>query len=517
MVILRLLLCPLLCLSCLVSLQAAEANWEFPAGIVPNVIIRAKIVLKNLPGQLKAWDQPEIEGLEFLDMQSGGYMRRTINGVTTEEQTLLISMRFDKIGTYTFPEITFTTQNGHTIKSKAIEVKVIDNPVATNADCYAVASVDQKSVVPGQQFTLHYKVALRLGKRYRIKQQLGLQLPESSIRVGDIRADDPVLEYDNEGNTWQVSNYYIDLKLPDVGEYTFGGQQSYGRAQKRIFNEYYQEVGQVAIKPARIQVSPLPTDGQPKHFAGLIGPVALTAQVDNERIALGKNVILELNASDGQVEMLGSIHIPPIEGLTIYEGEQRYDEETDTKTYFWTIVPKREGNYIIPAIEVPYYDSSARRYHSVKSQPISLTVIPGKQRDLGAVGVIPQTNSNAQTSGVGMLLPSPFFGNAATHIKHSTPWWGLLSGFVIGILICAGLASIFKRKQHGPDLYAQLTNAIQSNDLDAANRYLHQLMPRLKGQAATDAERCIQAVEQARFGKQTLPAEIQTLIKGLAS
>ena len=494
----------LLVTCCYCSLGAAEAIWEFPAGIPPNVQIRATLKIVNFGESIQSWDPPEINNVEFLGIQNGGHFTQIINGVRKEERSLIFTMRFKKTGTYTIPEIILSSRSGQTVKTTAHKVTVVDNPVQVAEDCYAIATASPNKVVPGQVFTISYKIGLRTNKRLSIKQQLGLELPDEAIRKGDIRADDPKIEYDGAGNTWQVTTYYIDLTLPKSGSYTFSGQQSYGTTQTRIFNQFYREAGKTAIKPATVIVKDLPSDGQPKHFAGLVGPVKLQAKLDKDRIALGKNVILEITARDGQVDMLGSISVPAINGLSIYEGERESDEAKQQVTYYFTLVPKQEGNYIIPEIEVPYYDTESETYRSVNSESLSLTVIPGKARELGAVGGAPVAiarSAESSTLGSGMLLPAPYFGNAPSSVHVGTQWLSLIAAFLVGFITFAAVKKIKSQQQQAPKTHKLLHQAIKENNVETADRILHQMLSNLNDNEKREAQAFIDAIEHARFGK----------------
>ena len=505
----------LLCLYCAV-LGAAETEWDFPAGVPPHVIIRAQLKVINFGEMIQSWDPPSINNVEFLGIQSGGHFTQIRNGVKTEEQTLFLSMRFKKTGTYTIPAITFSARSGKSIKTKAHKITVVDNQFEASGDCFARASISAKQVVPGQQFTLTYQVGLRTNKRLSIKQQLGLELPEDAIRKGDLRADDPKIAYDKQGNTWQVTNYYIDLTLPKSGTYTFGGQQSYGVNQERIFNSFYRELGKVSVQAVSIVVKDLPSEGQPAHFTGLVGPVTLQAKLDKDRIALGKNVILEITASDGQVDMLGSISVPTIDGLNIYQGERESDDTGQSVTHYFTLVPKREGTFSIPAIEVPFFDPETERYRAVSTSPLSLTVIPGKERDLGLVGStnVQIPNSSAETAlGSGMLLPAPYFGQAPSSTPHQRIWWSLALSFLIGTCVLFGSKVLKHDKNPVLEQLQAFKQAIASDQLEAANRIIHQLMHNLPASEHSNAEAFIQAIEQARFGQSALAAAIKQQIQ----
>lgn len=503
-------------LICCSAVYAAETEWDFPAGIPPNVIIRAQLKVINFGEMIQAWDPPTINNVEFLGIQSGGHFTQIINGVKKEEQTLILSMRFNQTGTFTIPAITFKSRSGNSILTKAHTVTVVENQFEASGDCFARAHLSATQVVPGQAFTLTYQVGLRTNKRLSIKQQLGLELPEDAIRKGDLRADDPKIAYDKQGNTWQVTNYYVDLTLPKPGTYTFGGQQSYGVEQERIFNSFYRELGKVAVQAASIVVKELPSEGQPPHFTGLVGPVKLHAQLDKDRIALGKNVILEITASDGQVDMLGSISVPPIDGLNIYQGERESDETQKIVTHYYTLVPKREGTFSIPAIEVPYFDPETERYRSISTSPLSLTVIPGKERDLGLVGQthlpIPSQQS-AQQLGSGMLLPAPYFGNAPSSTPHQRIWWSLALSFAFGLSLLFSTKLLKRRTNPVAEQLHAFQNAINSNQLEEANRILHRLVHALLPAERSTAEAFIQAIESARFGQGQLGNDIKKQIQ----
>lgn len=502
-------------LYCCCSLFTAEARWEMPDALVPQVQMRIPLKIINFGEFISQWDPPPVDGITWHNIARGGHVTQIVNGVKTEEQTILVTVSFARTGDYTIPPVKLVSRSGESIATREITVTVKDAMQVQSDKCFAEATISKDSVVPGEEFTLHYKVGTRARNRYVINNDLGLQLPQDTIQVSKLRSHDQQQQYDADGEIWIVNHYSIDLKFAKPGTYSFGGQQEYGIAQSRFVRSIYQRVGEVPIKPATITVTELPSAGQPPHFGGLIGPVTLKASLDRERIPMGKNAQLEITASDGQVDMLNSISVPDIDGLTVYEGDYELDTDRHIKTHFFTLVPQREGNFIIPSIEVPYYDSQTKSYRSVKTDALSLTVVPGKQRDLNAVGLQPQSTTRTSKSDAGMLLPSPLYGDASSSWSHDSSWLALLAGILLGVALGFLRLLRLQREDAGPDYQKLLLKALQDEDLLEADRYLHQLLPRLSETDQQRARDLIAMIESARFGGQQLGDNARQMAKAL--
>ena len=131
-----------------------------------------------------------------------------------------------------------------------------------------------------------------------------------------------------------------------------------------------------------IQVDPLPN--RPAGFSGGVGRFTLSAQLENSTVKAGNP--LKLRVVVGGVGNLKLIKQPVV---TFPKDFDTYDAKVTDKTklttnglegnmiYDFLAVPRNQGSYTIPPIELTYYDTAAKAYKTVKSQPLQVTVEAG--------------------------------------------------------------------------------------------------------------------------------------------
>lgn len=191
------------------------------------------------------------------------------------------------------------------------------------------------------------------------------------------------------------------------GDYTFGPVEFKGRPI--IFVD---AAGQITTRPVLavaptviVHVVPPPETGRPPSFVGAIGSnLVATASLDAQTCNVGDPLTLTLTI-DGDIS-LQNISAPALNRqpelasrFRIYDDTVRTDSRDRGKTYRYTLRPTQAGTYELPPIAVSYYDSRARTYRTVYTDPIPI-----------------RANESAQVGG-GMILSSAT--NATTDIAFS--------------------------------------------------------------------------------------------------
>jgi len=133
--------------------------------------------------------------------------------------------------------------------------------------------------------------------------------------------------------------------------------------------------------PVKLNVRPLPADGQPPGFdAANVGVWNLEARAGPTSVAAGQPVQLRVTL-EGTGNLKG-LRLPPPK---LPEGLRTYDPTTTEKiriagaryggsrTVEYVIIPERTGRFAIPPVELAYFDP-AQGYRTARSQPIVLDV-----------------------------------------------------------------------------------------------------------------------------------------------
>ena len=145
----------------------------------------------------------------------------------------------------------------------------------------------------------------------------------------------------------------------------------------------YVEVKKKIVAPSiDIQVDPLPE--RPAGFSGGVGHFSVSTQFNKTETKANDPVSLRITVSGA-----GNLKLIKQPQVNLPKDFDKYEPKTTDKTKLTTngtegsitydllIVPRHQGHYEIPPVELTYFDTSANAYKTVKSEPLMLNVAKG--------------------------------------------------------------------------------------------------------------------------------------------
>lgn len=148
----------------------------------------------------------------------------------------------------------------------------------------------------------------------------------------------------------------------------------------------YRDV-QVHIKsdPLRINVSGLPEKDRPADYGGAVGRFTITGKIDKPELTTDDVATVTLTISgSGNLKLIEAPKLNLPNGINTYD-PQIIDTITGRSTIIsgskiisYAITPHTPGDYDIPAIPFTFYDPTTGQYITEHTQPMKLTVKPGK-------------------------------------------------------------------------------------------------------------------------------------------
>ncbi len=135
-----------------------------------------------------------------------------------------------------------------------------------------------------------------------------------------------------------------------------------------------------------IHVDPLPK--RPAGFSGGVGRFNISSQVDKQEVQAGQPVNLRIVVGGS-----GNLKLIKQPEVKFPQQFDHYDAKLTDKTrvtsrgvegnmiYDILMVPRKEGKYTIPAISFIYYDTKAKAYRTIKTEPIAISVLSGNGSD----------------------------------------------------------------------------------------------------------------------------------------
>ena len=133
--------------------------------------------------------------------------------------------------------------------------------------------------------------------------------------------------------------------------------------------------------PVKITVKPLPTEGRPQDFSGAVGDFQLTARIEDNNVIANQPFPLKIRFEGrGNAKL---IDMPPFQPP---EGMELYDTQKDSKFFGWgtsfkeftvQLIPRRDGEFVIPTISASMFDPQSRKYVTRATEPLRLRVGAG--------------------------------------------------------------------------------------------------------------------------------------------
>ncbi|MFO0602944.1 MAG: hypothetical protein U0324_07205 [Polyangiales bacterium] len=196
-----------------------------------------------------------------------------------------------------------------------------------------------------------------------------------------------------------------------------------------------------------VDVREPPTEGRPDGYVpGLIGPLAITAELDRPSAPTGETVTLRLRAvGNGYLGAVGLPAPPRVDGLRMHPGSSRHEvdrsNEADVRGTLVSehlVVAERPGTYALGVLNVPWFDPANGRYGTSTIPLPTLTATgPAPERDVDATREDP-------TVALDPLVESPSLTPYRTFFTSPARVWGTVA-FPPALLVAAGLARGLRR------------------------------------------------------------------------
>lgn len=207
-----------------------------------------------------------------------------------------------------------------------------------------------------------------------------------------------------------------------------------------------------------LEVRPLPTEGKPASFSGLVGQFELSQRVSATEAAVGETVSVDVVLSGNGP--LAGFALPDWSGA----GYRVYDDSPTTelrlsdgnlaaKTHFKrAVVPETPGELALPAISVSWFDPVLGQYVERQTDPITLRVGgSASAASIEGFGRTVDPRSSVETLGDD-ILP------VRTEARISSPWPGHFAwlALVPGSLMLVGQAAPLLRRRRVPVVETRL-------------------------------------------------------------
>jgi hypothetical protein len=180
-------------------------------------------------------------------------------------------------------------------------------------------------------------------------------------------------------------------------------------------------------KPLTITVKPLPENNQPPDFSGAVGKFSVAVKVPSTPVHKGDLVKIQVSVSgSGNLSLLTPPVIQWPAGVDTAEPAVKENVNkfvfplSGSKTFEYSFAAPDTGNFVIPAIHLPYYDPAEKGYKIASSDSVTMHVLPGLKK-------------NTPKGGESIL-------NRASDIQPQYYWFGIVAVIIVACIIFQILA-----------------------------------------------------------------------------
>ncbi len=341
-----------------------------------------------------------------------------INGKTSSTKTYRYTLIPLSVGTFTIPAIPVTVKgkvyrsrpqlvsvmpSGNSgAKRQAAPVAVDDAAVdedrssgAGNDKVFIRSWLDTKRVYVGQQLVHHFAL-LRLPTvsflgtpQYSRPDFTGFWAEPLGDEISGYRKV--------QGRNYAVTELRQALFPSQPGELEIGAATVHLRLRDRSRFEFFSfDSGPEKVlrtKALTVEVLPLPSEGKPADFSGTVAAkLRLNLRVDAGPYEVGQPVTVTMILSgEGNPRTFAEPVFEAGEDFKSYDSELQSKSNVDQqrirveKRFTRIVVPKRDGELVLPAVDYNWFDPEDGRYRSTSTKDRSLTVAPSSSDALEPV------------------------------------------------------------------------------------------------------------------------------------
>ena len=221
-----------------------------------------------------------------------------------------------------------------------------------------------------------------------------------------------------------------------------------------FFDDYRTVRKKVSTGPVTVNVSPLP-EGAPASFGGGVGTFSISAQISRDSLKTHEAASLLLTISGkGNISLLEApkVKFPP--DMEVYD--TKVSEKVDkgglsgSKYYEFPFIPRSYGDFVIEPIKYSYYDVNAKKYVTLETPAIPLTVEKGNESEASGIIISGSSQKDVRTLGSDIRFIStkaPELVSKGSFFVWSPGFWTLtILLFVVAFILWAALRQLAARR-----------------------------------------------------------------------
>lgn len=365
--------------------------------VITNTVFSVSFVLENAEGS--DFQTPTFDGLKVVSGPSMSMSTTFINGRGSSKRSYTYNLLASEPGSYTIRGATIRVGSNN-IQAGPLTITVVQGKTSTSGDgtvtpgeddVFLRAEVDTTMVFPGQQFRIDYKLYTTVNVRnyHTVSEDPYESFYFRYVKDFDNRARYVVVD----GVQYRVQTmksvalfpqkpgtYTIDPFIANVGIAVQDPRRS-------LFFSTRTSPRVLSSNTLEITVPGLPQPAPPE-FTGAVGHYQIAVQANRNQLSTDDALDITLQiVGDGDAKRWSA---PTLEYLAddfeIYDPRVVSDNSADqnavirnAKVINYLMIPLAPGEKEF-TIDFTFFDPDSAIYRTIRSQPITLNVIPGTHR-----------------------------------------------------------------------------------------------------------------------------------------
>lgn len=238
--------------------------------------------------------------------------------------------------------------------------------------CFAVVSLDPDHAVVGEPVLYRVRVARRPDVISAVLDPPNFSALRAEWLLG--RSDSTVTR---DGVAYRIREEHIALVASAPALLTLGP----AAVRCTSLHEDARQTTRTEVPAVKLTIHPLPAKGQPAAFAGLVGEPSLVVTITPRHVSLGETVrVAVLMRGHGNLWDARD-PLPPLENAEVFRLRpvlrvDRGAKLSIARHFIYDVVPRKEGDLVVPEIVVPYFDPVTATYAQAKASGATVKVAP---------------------------------------------------------------------------------------------------------------------------------------------
>ena len=243
----------------------------------------------------------------------------------------------------------------------------------------------------------------------------------------------------------------------EIGRLQIECQVRVQRRTRSLFDDFFSrdlfgsnESVSVESNPVELEIFPLPVEGRPPGFDGIVGRFDISTRVKAESNRAHQTLSFRIKIEgEGNIQHLAEPRIELPESFEIYPPEIEQELRrgalgvSGQKTYEYVAIPRAAGSFLLEPIEISYFDPRDRTYKTARSEPLSLEIVPG--HDSQSVNAASLTKRELELVGQDIHFIKASGDELFTRSgRPGTGFWSLL---VVPLLALAGAGVVHQHRR----------------------------------------------------------------------